>query len=380
MLKVGFLTIDAREYFKDYETTPPYFGTAPQALLQGFAKLPDVEIHLVACVKQLVPHTPKLADNIYYHPLLVPGRWTRTLYRACVRATRNKLHEIKPDIVHAQGTERDCALAAVYSGFPNIVTIHGNMREVAKALRAPLLSFHTVQTILETWAIRRTIGVLCLTNYTREQVKDRTPRTWILPNAVNETYFGLERAAQPAREILCIANIDARKNQNFLIRALDPIAEANGMRLAFFGGSAPGDSYFDEFLGLVKARSWCSFEGFKKGKELHDRLRSAQFVILPSVEENCPMVVLEAMAIGVPIAAARSGGTPDLIDDGVNGLMFDPTDAEGLRRAALKLWNDEPAANLMAAAGKKRARERHHPKPIAEKHIEIYHDALKSSS
>lgn len=380
MLKVGFLTIDAREYFKDYDTTPPYFGTAPQALLQGFAKLPDVEIHLVACVKEPVPHTPKLAENIYYYPLVVPGRWTRTLYAQCVLATRRKLQTLTPDIVHAQGTERDCALAGVYSGFPNIITIHGNMREVAKALRAPLFSFHTVQTILESWAIRRTIGVLCLTNYTREQVKDRTPRTWILPNAVNEVYFGLERAGQPSREILCIANIDARKNQNFLIRALDPIAEANGLRLTFFGAAAAGNPYFDEFLTLVKTRPWCSFEGFKKGKELHDRLRSARLVILPSIEENCPMVVLEAMAIGVPVAAARSGGTPDLIDDGINGLMFDPGDAEGLRSAVLKLWNDQPLANALAAAGKKRAIERHHPKPIAEKHLEIYREALSSVS
>lgn len=380
MLKVGFLTVDNREYHKDYQTPTPHFGTAPQALLQGFANLPEIEIHLVACLKQPVPHTPKLAENIYYHPLLVPGPWTRTLYSECVRATRRKLQQLQPDIVHAQGTERDCALAAVHSGFANIVTIHGNMREVAKALRAPLFSFHSLQTLLESWAIKRTIGVLCLTNYAREQVKDRTPRTWILPNAVNETYFHLERPAQPAPEILCIANVDARKNQNFLIRALDPIAAANKLRLTFLGMGTPGNPYFEEFLALVKSRPWCAFEGFKKGKELHDRLRSARIVVLPSLEENCPMVVLEAMAIGVPVAAARSGGTPDLIDDGVNGLMFDPTDAEGLRTAVLKLWHDAGAANAMAAAGKKRALERHHPKPIAEKHIEIYRDALRSVS
>ena len=380
MLKVGFLTIDAREYFKDYQTTPPYFGTAPQALLQGFAKLPDVEVHVVACVKEPVPHTPKLADNIFFHPLITPGRWTRTLYARCVAATRRKLQELKPDIVHAQGTERDCALAGVYSGFPNIITIHGNMREVAKALRAPFFSFYTIQTFLETWAIRRTIGVLCLTNYTRDQVVDRTPRTWILPNAVNETYFNLQRAENPTAEILCIANVDARKNQNFLIRALDPIAEANGIKLTFLGKGTDGEPYFEEFKALVNARKWCAFEGFKKGRELHDRLRSARMVVLPSLEENCPMVVLEAMAIGVPIAAARSGGTPDLIDDGVNGLMFGPTDADAMRGATLKLWNDRDAATSMAAAGKKRALDRHYPTRIAEKHIEIYRDALRSVS
>ena len=44
--------------------------------------------------------------------------WLRTLYQGCVRATRRKLREIQPDIVHGQGTERDCAIGAVLSGFP----------------------------------------------------------------------------------------------------------------------------------------------------------------------------------------------------------------------------------------------------------------------
>jgi glycosyltransferase involved in cell wall biosynthesis len=92
------------------------------------------------------------------------------------------------------------------------------------------------------------------------------------------------------------------------------------------------------------------------------------------------MAVLEGSAIGVPVVAARSGGTPDLIDDGVSGLMFDPTDAEGLRRAVLRIWNDPAFALTTAQAGKKRAFEKHYPARIAEKHLEIYRDALNRPS
>lgn len=375
-MKVALLTIDSREHFGDYHTPEPYFATAVEALLQGMVKLPEIELHIVCCVKKPVADTPKLAPNVFYHPLLVPGSWARTLYSGCVLATRRKLAEIRPDIVHGQGTERDCALAAVHSGFPNILTIHGNMRLVAKKMRASAFSFHAMQSRLEAWAVKRTDGVICLTNHTREFLKQDTRKMWVLPNAVNQTYFEVARRSEPNRDIICIANIDRNKNQNYLIRALDPVAEANGIRLVFLGGVREEDPYSREFLELVRARPWCRHEGFKRGEALTEHLRTARLLMLPSLEENCPMVVLEAMAVGLPVAAARTGGTPDLVEDGVNGLLFDPLDESSGRAAAMKLFNDAELAGRLAAAGKIRARERHHPLAVAQEHLAIYRDAL----
>src|SRR5690348_1674217 len=109
-MKIAILATDDREYRKDYNAPLPYFGTAVQALFQGLPSLPEAEFHFVCCLKQPVAHTPKLAPNIYYHPL-IPSRhgWAKTLYLGCSRAVRRKLQEIQPDLVHGQGTERDCA-------------------------------------------------------------------------------------------------------------------------------------------------------------------------------------------------------------------------------------------------------------------------------
>src|SRR4051812_28977783 len=144
-MKVAFLTIDSREHFKDYERPEPYFGTAPEALLQGFADLPGVEVHVISCLKQPVTKTHRVSANIFYHGLHVPGNWARTLYSGAVRATRAKIQEIKPDIVHGQGSERECALAAVRSGYPNVITLHGIMRTLAKTMRAPIFSFQRLE-------------------------------------------------------------------------------------------------------------------------------------------------------------------------------------------------------------------------------------------
>ena len=92
--------------------------------------------------------------------------WLRTGYQGCIRAARKKLREIQPDIVHGQGTERDCAISAAFSGFPNVVTVHGNMRKIARANCARPFSFLWLAARLEGFTLPRTDGVVCITRIT----------------------------------------------------------------------------------------------------------------------------------------------------------------------------------------------------------------------
>jgi glycosyltransferase involved in cell wall biosynthesis len=84
------------------------------------------------------------------------------------------------------------------------------------------------------------------------------------------------------------------------------------------------------------------------------------------------------MAAGVPVLAAKVGGVPDLIEEGVSGLLFDPNDADAMRAAVLRLLSDSQAAGSMAAAGRKRAREHHHPVEIARQHVKVYREVLET--
>ena len=210
-MKIAILTTDSREHFRDYNRAAPCFGTAPEALLQGFAAIGGAEIHVVSCTQQPVRSPEKIADNIWYHNLHVPKiGWLRTGYQGCIRATRKKLREIRPDIVHGQGTERDCALSAVLSGFPNVLTIHGNMRLVAKIERARPFSFWWIASWLETFAVPRSQGVVCITNYTRDAMAGLAKKTWVVPNAVDGSFFDVQPEPGPgAPVILCVGAIGA---------------------------------------------------------------------------------------------------------------------------------------------------------------------------
>src|SRR5580658_6167766 len=210
-MKIAMLVPDNRDEFRRYADPDPWFGQAPTSLLSGLAAMTECEIHIVCCVQRPLRSPPKLAANIYFHSLLVPSwGWLRGGYLGCIRAIRRKLRHIKPDIVHGQGTERYCALAAVFSGFPNVLTIHGNMRLVAKINHAPPFSFQWLAARLEAFTLPRSNGVVCISSYTQRAVASLARVTWIVPNAVDGSFFAIKPQPAFPKELLCVAHISTR--------------------------------------------------------------------------------------------------------------------------------------------------------------------------
>ena len=376
-MRVAILTTDNREHYKDYSNPVPYFGTAPEALLQGFSQLPELQLHVVTCARKQMSSPQKLAENIWFHSLIVPKiGWMRTLYQGCIRAIRKKLREIQPDIVHGQGTERDCAISAVFCGFPNILTIHGNVRLIAEVTKAKPLSYAWLAARLEGWTIPRSLGVVCITEHTRKEVTGLARQTWVVPNAVDARFFEIESNPDENRTILCVGSVCILKNQNALIRALDGSTLAKKARVLFLGQAAKGEPYVEEFLRLVQARPWCAYAGFADRPTLKTHLQQASLLVLPSLEDNCPMVVLEAMAAGVPVVGAKVGGVPDLIEDRHTGLFCDPLNPGSMRGAVERMLGDPARATEIANTAKRRALERFHPHAIAARHVEIYEEVL----
>ena len=381
-MKIAILLNDNRDAWRRYDLPKPIFGTAPEALLQGLEMLDgEIEVHVLSCTQKPLTAPEKIASNIFYHSLPVPKiGWLRSVYLGCIRATRRKLREIQPDIVHGQGTERDCSISAVYSGFPNVLTIHGNMRQVAKALGARPFSYFWLTARLESRAVHRTDGVICQTRYTREQVQSLARKTWLVPNAVDQACFEVQRNVEKEPTLLCVADIISYKNQNQLIRSLDPMVSGHKFRLVFLGRVNQADPYGPygaEFLRLVKTRPWCRHEGFADRQHLRQWLGRADGLVLPTLEDNCPMVVLEAMAAGVPVVASRVGGVPDLVENEKTGLLFDPRDGDDMSAAIAKLLAEPELGRTLAAEAKRQALERFHPLVVARQHVEIYREIMK---
>jgi glycosyltransferase involved in cell wall biosynthesis len=379
MLKVALLTTDSREHFKDCGNPQPYFGSAPQALLEGFKTMPsELEVHVISCLQTRAASPKKLAENIYYHGLHVPNiGWMKTGYLGCIRAIRGKLQEIQPDIVHGQGTERDCAMCAVFSGFPNVLSIHGNMRLVAEFLRAKPLTYYWFASRLERLCLRKTDGVVAISSYTQSNVEPYTRRTWLVPNAVHPSFFNLPRRPDSPPRILCAANIGSRKNQIGLIKALEPLAATRPIKLVFAGGGSEADAYFQNFQQMVGERPWCEYLGALYRNTLQNEMSRATVGILPSFEDNCPMVILEAAAAGLPFAASRVGGIPDLIKHNVTGLLFDPSSSDEISAAIARFVSEKNSRLNLADAALVYCKKHFAAEVVAREHLSIYSTVLK---
>ena len=376
------VTTDNREPFREYHKTTPWFGTAPEALLQGFGQLPGVKVHVIGCTQRPMAASPeKLADNIWFHSLHVPKiGWLRTGYQGCIRAVRRKARELRPDIVHGQGTERECSLSAVFSGYPNVLTVHGNMRLIEKVNHPKPFTYGWLAARLERLTLPRSDGVLCITSYTKQAVSDLARHTWIVPNAVDESFFDVQPEPEKTPLILCVGNVMFRKNQIAFMRALDPLRKNSDFSVCFLGTADEGNPYASEFFRELKERPWCRYEGFADRAKLKTYFKRAAVLALPSLEDNCPMAVLEAMAAGVSVMAAKVGGVPDLIEERRTGLLCDPKDAASMRAAIGELADDSELRKRLAAEARNEARRRFHPRAIAQRHVDIYRELLNARS
>ena len=376
-MKVAMLLLDNRQELRQYDIPNPFFGPAPTALLEGLAERPEIELHVLSCTKKPMAAPEKLAGNIWFHLLHVKQwGWLRSGYSGCVLAIRRKLQEIRPDLVHGQGTERYCALAAAFSGFPNVITIHGNMRTVAKVNHARVFSYQWCAARLEQLILPKVDGVICISDYAQSLASNAARKTWLIPNAVSSQFFRKRVPVSDPQDILCIASICLHKNQNSLIRALDAVAARRAFRLVFLGEGHDSDPYFAEFKELIKTRPWCVYKGFVSNDQLDQFFSRAVALALPSLEDNCPMVILEAAAAGVPVMAAKAGGIPSLVQDGHTGILFDPRDLNSMAAAAERYLSDPIFAKTMADNARTVAEATFTSARISKQHIEVYREVL----
>ena len=374
-VRVAMILSDDREDLKKYSEPNPFFGAAPTALLNGLAKTPNCEVHIISCVQRPVAAPAKIAGNIFFHALLVPKwGWLRGAYLGCIMAIRKKLRQLQPDVVHGQGTERYYALAAAFSGFPNVITIHGNMRRLAAMINAPPFSFPWLTAKLEAVALSRTLGVLCNSKHTEELVKPRTPRTWRVPHALGAHYFSPLRAIRREVPVLLnVGTISPLKGQIELLDAMRILHQQNPkFQMQFLGRVDERSDYGAKFLERMKEpaiQAFAQYTGFESPPELVERFDSASALVHVSKEESFGLVVAEALSRNLKLFAFKAGAVEE-IAGGVDSAELCEIDDWKALIEKIRRWLDTGCRLPTCASAEMRTR--YSPEVVARKHVEIY--------
>lgn len=377
--RIAILTTDGRSISSRWGTHFPSIGTAPGALLSGFAELDGIEVHVVYCLREPMENPVDFIPGIHFHQVVVPKwGWMSSLYLGCIGAVRKCLAGIQPDIVHGQGTERDCAMEAIYSGFPNVLTIHGIMLEIQRLGFQGHALYGSLASLLESHALKRTTGVFCNSTYTKSLIAPRAKHTWLVPNPIRSAFFagsGSVKKANATAQVLNVGLISQRKRQLELLQTVgELVRQGHPMRLLFIGALAEASDYGKAFIAELQkaeAAGYASHVGFLNTPELIDLMdQSDGFIHFPS-EEAFGLVVAEAIARGLKFFGSNLGGIRD-ITFGISGAeLHDDFDSlsKGLI-AWLEAGAPAPENAAQEIAG------RYHPRIIAERHVEIYREVL----
>jgi len=143
------------------------------------------------------------------------------------------------------------------------------------------------------------------------------------------------------KQLLCVANIRRDKGQEYLIEAIN-ILKRKDLKLNFVG-LVKEEPYYSHLLRKIEQSGLVGrikFSGFLRGEELAAVYGDADIFILPTLREAFGMVLIEAMSFGLPVIASNVGGVPEIIQNGVDGLLIPPASLKDLVCAINKVSED----------------------------------------
>ena len=229
--------------------------------------------------------------------------------------------------------------------------------------------------------------VRAISDYSRSQVmKSSAVEDW---DKIEVVYMGVDPetfAARPFRpapdrlEILCVGRLAPVKAQHILIAAIAMLApEHPAIRLHLVGGG-PDRASLEAEVARRKLGEFVIFHGFTPQDKLDALYRETDIFALPSFAEGVPGVLMEAMAMEIPCVSTRITGTPELIRDGVDGLLVAPSNIEELAAAIARLAADPDLRLRLGQAGRRRVLEKFDLRKNAATLGEIFQKHLREKT
>jgi sugar transferase (PEP-CTERM/EpsH1 system associated) len=296
--------------------------------------------------------------------LTLPTRLARELRRRRIAV----LH------THCWGTLLEGIAAAKLSGVRTIV--HGEHGTIEQRPR---------NVFAQRWLWRMATQVTAVSDSLADRLAKvigfPRARIHVIPNGVDTDHFRPApeqrrdlRAAiglsQEAFAVGIVARLVPVKNHAGLIRAVGQLRQSDVFVHLLIAGDGPLENELRQLAGELGVAEQVHFLG--EVQDVRRVLNAMDVFVLNSYSEGMSNTVLEAMSQGLPIVATRVGSTPQLIEDGISGLLVSPDDVEGLSRALLRLVQSSGLCQTLGPAARKRAEERFSIASMVDAYSELY--------
>lgn len=328
-----------------------------------------------------VPRRHRATPRLVVHRLGVDVPWCRQLYGppATVVASRAARGA---DLVHVHLGEDLAVLpvaraAAMAGRCPMVLTVHCSLRHtlVGRDPRSVLLRH--IGGMLERSAERRVAAVITLTNRLATRLADTgvpRERLHVLPSGFDPDLFAAPAddplLALASPRVVFVGRLARQKGIDTLLDAADRVGAPVHFVLV---GDGPERRRIEERTTNCPV----TIMGFLPHDRIPAILRSADIVVLPSLYEELGSVLVEASAVGAAIVATDTGGVPEVIDDGVTGVLVPSGSPERLAAAIDDLLADPARRHRLGQAARRSVAHLEWPALARQTHA-IYDAVLDS--
>jgi glycosyltransferase involved in cell wall biosynthesis len=282
------------------------------------------------------------------------------------------------DVVHGQDIYSSMALQSVFSarkcGIPSVLTCHSvhDCNGFWKLLHKPLLL-----------PIKRADRVIAVSNASADFCRAfgvPEDKIKVILNGLDPQEFNPSDGSQIRADlgigsrpfIMTAIRLVKRKGPRYLITAFSKVLRDVPDAMLVIAGDGPEATNLRRLVKKLEIEGSVLMLGSLPHRRVLKLMAAADVFVLPSLMESFGLVLLEAMMAGAPIVCTRVGGVPEVIENGVNGLMVPPADDDALASAILTILNDRELAKRLSRNGLKIARERFNWEKTARETLVLY--------
>jgi phosphatidyl-myo-inositol dimannoside synthase len=365
-------------------------GTANLALLQRYAERPNLEVDLITAALGRRSEFEQFAENIRIFKVPVRNRnlhhsTNRELltYAALALPLALKLHRAQPyDLCLAWSAVPAGGVAWAlrqHMGLPYMLWVSGpDIPGFEQRYRVlyPLL----VPVIRAVWRGATPVVAKCAEEIEMIHAVDSSIAVSLIPNGVDLSTFQPGPPAPNAGplRVICVARLIERKGQHHLIEAVQRLAAEGVDVLVSLVGTGDSLQAYQTLAHRLGVERRVEFVGYVPRESIAAHFANAHVFALPSYNEGMAIAALEGMAAGLPVVLTRTGGTHDLVEEGINGLTFDWGNVDMLVAHLRRLATDRVLVRQMGVASRARAMQFSWD-TIAERFLDGFSTSLASA-
>lgn len=392
----------------------PVWGGVGTYIVELVRHLPkDIEVHVVTPMREGFGEekistsdydfSRYFGSNVHVHFVCKASDtfvYNAKFQYACQKYVPKLVKEEQINLIHSHTAHMpDLLLQFKRLNIPTVTTIHTTIQGQRHGTKNSGMNFWSLEfsekltyltlpflRLAETIYFSKERHYITVSRWMKEQIVKQYPKIdsssiSVIHNSVDTNLFSPSKGVDPPQRdiVLFTGRLIAAKGIGYLVEAIPEILREFPDVLFIFIGAGDSSPYLRQLKEMGVSERNFKFLGYlKEASDLVNYYRSSSVYVAPTLYENLPIRILEAMACGVPVVASNVCAIPEEIDHGVNGILIEPRSVDELAEAICRLLGDSNLRKKMGDSARKTVLNRFDWDMNVVRTVEVYQQILNS--